>query len=191
MEVILASFSVDGSIGCWELKTRTERLCFSEHTMQVTGIVIGYGGCNTIIVLALENRTLRFDLLSSAWSLSNGKLLRNIVFPSIIDVIALNLVEQFFYADSRYGKIFIIALNAESVSKSEYGMHIVDSFSNHRYKSKEAKQRKNDNSAIGRRGAALGRRGAAFPRATYQFCQCSSWHPDFTPWQPKPVPVRI
>ncbi|KAI4297535.1 hypothetical protein L6164_037421 [Bauhinia variegata] len=133
---LLISGSEDGSVRVWnlfmifdDLRTREANHLyehsFSEHTMQVTDVSIGYGGCNAIIVSASEDRTCK------VWSLSRGKLLRNVVFPSIIDVIALDPAEQFFYAGSRDGKIFISALNAESVSKSEYGMHIVDSFSNH------------------------------------------------------------
>ena len=67
------------------------------------------------------------------WSLSKGKLLRNIIFPSIIDAIVLDPGEHVFYAGSRDGKIYIAALSAESTSKSNYGLHIINSLSNHRF----------------------------------------------------------
>jgi pre-rRNA-processing protein IPI3 len=60
-------------------------------------------------------------------------LLRNIIFPSIIDAIALDPGEHVFYAGSRDGKIYIAALNAESTSSSKYGLHIINSLSNHRF----------------------------------------------------------
>ena len=61
-----------------------------------------------------------------------GTLLRNIVFPAIIDAIVLDPAEHVFYAGSRDGKIFIAALHTESIVTSNYGMHIIGSFSNHR-----------------------------------------------------------
>ncbi|XP_028783345.1 protein ROOT INITIATION DEFECTIVE 3-like, partial [Neltuma alba] len=65
------------------------------------------------------------------WSLSRGTLLRNIVFPSIIDAIALDPAEHVFYAGSRDGKIFIAALNTEKIFSHNHEMHILGSFSNH------------------------------------------------------------
>lgn len=67
------------------------------------------------------------------WSLSKGKLLRNVVFPSIIDAIALDPGEQVFHAGSRDGKIYVAALNAESTFSNNYGLHIMGAFSNHRF----------------------------------------------------------
>ncbi|KAL6985077.1 hypothetical protein U1Q18_018455 [Sarracenia purpurea var. burkii] len=99
---------------------------FSEHTLRVTDVVAGYGGCNAIIVSASEDRTCK------VWSLSKGKLLRNIVFPSIIDAVALEPGERVFYAGGRDGKIYIAALNAQGTSSSSYGMHIIGSLADHR-----------------------------------------------------------
>ncbi|XP_021284761.1 protein ROOT INITIATION DEFECTIVE 3 isoform X2 [Herrania umbratica] len=65
------------------------------------------------------------------WSLSRGRLLRNIVFPSIIAAIALDPGEHVFYAGSRDGKIYIAALNAESSPSNSYGLHIIGSLSDH------------------------------------------------------------
>ncbi|PPD85845.1 hypothetical protein GOBAR_DD17224 [Gossypium barbadense] len=94
---------------------------FTEHTLRVTDIVIGYGGGNAIIVSASEDRTCK------VWSLSKGRLLRNVVFPSIIDAIAIDPGEHVFYAGSRDGKIYIAALNAESSPSDNYGLHIIGS----------------------------------------------------------------
>ncbi|RDX70085.1 Protein ROOT INITIATION DEFECTIVE 3, partial [Mucuna pruriens] len=133
---LLVSGSEDGSVRVWSLfmifdDLRSQQAnnlyeySFSEHTLSVTDIVIGYGGCNAIIVSASEDRTCK------VWSLSRGTLLRNIVFPSVIDSIALDPAEHVFYAGSRDGKIFIAALNTESIATNNYGMHIIGSFSNH------------------------------------------------------------
>lgn len=66
------------------------------------------------------------------WSLSRGKLLRNIVFPSVIDAICLDPGEHVFYAGGRDGKIYIAALNAPVTSYSSYGKYIIGSLSEHR-----------------------------------------------------------
>lgn len=65
--------------------------------------------------------------------MSKGKLLRNVMFPSIIDAIALDPGEHVFYAGGRDGKIYVAALNAESTYKNNYGLHIINSFSTHRF----------------------------------------------------------
>ncbi|XP_052487608.1 protein ROOT INITIATION DEFECTIVE 3-like isoform X1 [Gossypium raimondii] len=54
------------------------------------------------------------DHTCKVWSLSRGRLLRNIMFPSIIDAIALDPGEHVLYAGFQDGKIYIAALNAES-----------------------------------------------------------------------------
>lgn len=66
------------------------------------------------------------------WSLSRGKLLRNIVFPAVIDSISLDPGEHVFYAGGRDGKIYIAALNAPVTHTSNYGPHILGSLSEHR-----------------------------------------------------------
>lgn len=71
-------------------------------------------------------------IVFQVWSLSSGTLLRNIVFPAVIDAIALDPAEHVFYAGSSDGKIFIAALNTESSTTNNFGMHIIDSFPNHR-----------------------------------------------------------
>ena len=44
------------------------------------------------------------------WSLSNGKLLRNIIFPSIIDAIALDPGEHVFYGGVELGSSTLLHL---------------------------------------------------------------------------------
>lgn len=66
------------------------------------------------------------------WSLSEGRLLRNVVFPSIIDAIAMDPGEHAFYAGSRGGKIYIAALNAECNPDNRYGMYIIGALSDNR-----------------------------------------------------------
>ncbi|KAJ8763273.1 hypothetical protein K2173_026174 [Erythroxylum novogranatense] len=133
---LLVSGSEDGAVRVWSLfmifddnqKEQASQLyehSFSEHTLRVTDIVTGYGGGNAIIVSASEDRTCK------VWSLSKGILLRNIVFPSVIDTIALDPGENVFYAGSRDGKIYIAALNADSSCSNSHWLHIIGSLPSH------------------------------------------------------------
>ncbi|KAF6145760.1 hypothetical protein GIB67_016209 [Kingdonia uniflora] len=125
-ESVLISGAEDGCVRVWifdDIGMQAEACLyvhsFSEHTLSLTDIVSGYGGCNAIIISSSEDRTCK------VWSVSKGKLLRNIIFPSVIDAIALDPGEDVFYAGSRDGKIYICALNAESDPNSKIGMHII------------------------------------------------------------------
>nr|GEY40922.1 hypothetical protein [Tanacetum cinerariifolium] len=64
---------VSSSIYLWEVATG--RLLKKCH---------GYRGPNTIIVSASQDRTCK------VWSLAKGTMLRNIVFTSVIDAVALD-----------------------------------------------------------------------------------------------------
>ncbi|XP_050215311.1 protein ROOT INITIATION DEFECTIVE 3-like [Mercurialis annua] len=130
----LVSGSEDGSVKVWSLLmlfddyqmeqgSQLYEHSFSEHTLCVTDVVTGYGGGNAIIVSASEDRTCK------VWSLSKKRLLRNIVFPSIIDSLALDPGEHVFYAGCRDGKIYIAALNADSSSSKSNWLHIIGSLS--------------------------------------------------------------
>ncbi|CAN6583202.1 unnamed protein product [Malus baccata var. baccata] len=111
-------------------------------TLCLTVVVVGYGGCKAIIVSASQDPTscipcksLNIYYMSFAcyvWSVGSGRLLRNIVFPTIIDAIALDPGENVFFAGGRDGKIYVAALNAGSPLNSKYGFHLIDCFSNHR-----------------------------------------------------------
>ncbi|KAG8377598.1 hypothetical protein BUALT_Bualt08G0049700 [Buddleja alternifolia] len=132
---LLISGAEDGSIRVWSLflifdDARREdarhlfEYNFQEHSSRrVTDIKTGYGGCNAIIVSASEDRTCK------VWSLSSGKLLRTIVFPSVIDAISLDPGEHVFYAGGRDGKIYIAGLSAPATSNGDYGKHIIGTLS--------------------------------------------------------------
>ncbi|TQE10674.1 hypothetical protein C1H46_003577 [Malus baccata] len=133
---LLISGSEDGGIRVWSLiglfddyqsqqESHLYMHNFTEHTLCVTDVVTGYGGCKAIIVSASQDRTCK------VWSVGSGRLLRNVVFPTIIDAIALDPGENVFFAGGRDGKIYVAALNAESPLNSKYGLHIIDCFSNH------------------------------------------------------------
>ncbi|XWS24226.1 hypothetical protein CRYUN_Cryun28dG0082700 [Craigia yunnanensis] len=133
---LLISGSEDGCVRVWSLfmifddvrrqqASHLYEYSFTEHTLRVTDIVMGYCGGNAIIVSASEDRTCK------VWSLYRRRLLRNIVFPSIIDAIALEPGEHVFYAGSRDGKIYIAALYAASSPSNCYGLHIIGSLSDH------------------------------------------------------------
>ncbi|CAM8975098.1 unnamed protein product [Rhodiola kirilowii] len=132
---LLVSGSEDGNVRVWSLflifddhrREEAERLyehSFSEHSLPVTDIVCSVAGHNAIIVSASENCTCK------VWNIS-GKLLRSILFPTIINAIGLPPGEEVFYAGGRDGKIYIAALTAENSSSGSYGMHIIGSLPDH------------------------------------------------------------
>lgn len=133
---LLLSGSEDGCIRVWSLfrifddvqgyqASHLYERSITEHSLPVTDIVVGHGGCNAIFVSASLDRTCK------VWSLADGRLLRNVVFSSVIDVIALDPGEHVFYAGGRDGNIYIVALHAESKPHKEYGTHIVGLLSDH------------------------------------------------------------
>ncbi|KAL8513870.1 hypothetical protein ACS0TY_013112 [Phlomoides rotata] len=133
---LLISGADDGCVRVWSLflifdDARREdakhlfEYSFNDHSLRVTDVKTGYGGCNAIIVSASEDRTCK------VWSLSKGKLLRNIVFPSVIDAISLDPGEHVFYAGGRDGKIYIAGLSAPVTTSSNYGLHIIGALSEH------------------------------------------------------------
>ncbi|GAA0153410.1 hypothetical protein LIER_11655 [Lithospermum erythrorhizon] len=131
---LLISGAEDGCVRIWSLisifddmrREKSKHLyeySFSDHSLKVTDIVTGYGGCNAIIVSASEDRTCK------VWSISKGKCIRNIVFPSVIDAVAMDPGEHVFYAGARNGKIYIAALNAQCPPTKNYALHIIGSLS--------------------------------------------------------------
>ncbi|XP_058756704.1 protein ROOT INITIATION DEFECTIVE 3-like [Vicia villosa] len=133
---LLISGFKNGSVRVWSLlmifddvrrreASQIYEYSFSDHTLCVNDVVIGSGGCNAIIVSASDDRTCK------VWSLSNGMLQRNIVFPSKIKAIALDPAEHVFYAGSEDGRIFIVALNTTKIATNNQVSYIIDSFSNH------------------------------------------------------------
>ncbi|XP_042018765.1 protein ROOT INITIATION DEFECTIVE 3-like [Salvia splendens] len=133
---LLISGAEDGCVRVWSLflifdavrREETRNLfeySFHEHSLRVTDVKTGYGGCNAIIVSASEDRTCK------VWSLSRGKLLRNVIFPAVIDAISLDPGEHAFYAGGRDGKIHIAALNAPISQNSNNGPHVLGSLAEH------------------------------------------------------------
>ncbi|KAL6552685.1 hypothetical protein OROHE_008049 [Orobanche hederae] len=145
---LLISGAEDGCVRVWSLflifdDARREEArhlfeySFHEHCLRVTDVKTGYGGSNAIIVSASEDRTCKEknhvckNTLIKVWSLSRGKLLRSIIFPSVIDAVSLDPGEHVFYAGGRDGKIYIAALTVPATSNSNYGLHIIGSLSEH------------------------------------------------------------
>lgn len=133
-ESLLISGAEDGCVRVWSplmifddigrtAATHLYEHNFSEHTLKVTDIVTGHGGCNAIIISSSEDRTCK------VWSLSKGKFLRTIDFPSAINAVALDPCEHIFYAGGKDGKIYVVSLTGENTSASKYGMHIVGALS--------------------------------------------------------------
>ncbi|XP_042056724.1 protein ROOT INITIATION DEFECTIVE 3-like [Salvia splendens] len=133
---LLISGAEDGCVRVWSLflifdavrREETRNLfeySFHEHSLRVTDVKTGYGGCNAIIVSASDDRTCK------VWSLSRGKLLRNVLFPAVIDAISLDPGEHVFYAGGRDGKIHIAALNAPMSQNSNNGPHVLGSLAEH------------------------------------------------------------
>ncbi|PON94206.1 Guanine nucleotide-binding protein, beta subunit [Trema orientale] len=130
---LLISGGGDGSVRVWSLlkifddyltqqASHLYEYNFMEHQRCVNGIKAGYGGHNAIIVSASSDKTCK------VWSLSGGKLLRDIVFPSEIEAIAMDPVEAVFYAGGHDGKIYVAALHTDSPNSKNHGLHILRSF---------------------------------------------------------------
>eukprot|EP01018_Ginkgo_biloba_P023758 Gb_10613 [translate_table: standard] len=88
---------------------------FSAHTLPVTGIVSGYGGCSAIIVSS------SLDFTCKIWSLALGLLLRTIKFPAAVNAVVLDPGEYALYAGCTDGKIYVAALNVGTTADSVHG----------------------------------------------------------------------
>ncbi|KAM7279677.1 hypothetical protein ACFE04_006811 [Oxalis oulophora] len=134
---LIVSSSEEGNIKLWSLfmifddYEREQASHIYEHSFagyhsgRITDLAIGLGGGNANVVSACEDRTCK------VWSLSDGKLLRDIVFPTEIDAIVLDPSEHVFYAGGRDHMIYIASLNAESKPNKNYQKHIIGVLSGH------------------------------------------------------------
>lgn len=133
-DYLLISGSEDGSIKVWSLlmlfddemmeqASHPYKHSLSEHTLGITDIVAGFGSYNSIIVSASQDRTCK------VWSLVSGELLRDIVFPVIINAVALDPSERVFFAGGRDGQIYVASLTSDSPPTQKYGHHIITSLS--------------------------------------------------------------
>uniref|UniRef100_A0A804Q3U9 Protein ROOT INITIATION DEFECTIVE 3 n=1 Tax=Zea mays TaxID=4577 RepID=A0A804Q3U9_MAIZE len=77
---------------------------FSQHALPVTDIACFLGA---IAISSSEDRTCKI------WSLSEGRMLRSISFPTSIDSIALDPRSHIFYAGGRDGKIYVTAMGVD------------------------------------------------------------------------------
>ena len=77
---------------------------WSEHTLPVTALAIGTGGCRAIVVSVGADRTVQIH------SLGGGELLRTIVLPQPLTSVVMDPLEHSIYVGSSYGDIFDISL---------------------------------------------------------------------------------
>ncbi|CAD6265671.1 unnamed protein product [Miscanthus lutarioriparius] len=114
-DYLLVSGSEDGSIKVWDLITvldEQSRLeaqkpylySFSQHALPVTDIACFLGA---IAISSSEDRTCKI------WSLSEGRMLRSISFPTSIGSVALDPRSHIFYAGGRDGKIYVTAMGVD------------------------------------------------------------------------------
>lgn len=74
-----------------------------------------------------------FVLLHQIWSLSEGRILRSITFPAIIDSVALDPRSHIFYAGGRDGKIYVTSMGIDVSSHSSDDSSILGALDDHRY----------------------------------------------------------
>ncbi|TVU46444.1 hypothetical protein EJB05_05983 [Eragrostis curvula] len=134
-DYLLVSGSEDGSIRVWDLimlldeqarlEANTSYLYnFSQHALPVTDIACFLVG---VVVSSSEDRTCKI------WSLSEGRMLRSISFPAIIDSVALDPRSHIFYAGGRDGKIYVTAMGVDVNSHGSDDSSILGALDDHRY----------------------------------------------------------
>ncbi|TVU31788.1 hypothetical protein EJB05_23489 [Eragrostis curvula] len=132
-DYLLVSGSEDGSIRVWDLITLLDEQSrleantsylynFSQHALPVTDIACFLGG---IAVSSSEDRTCKI------WSLSEGRMLRSVSFPSIIDSVALDPRSHIFYAAGRDGKIYVTAMGVDVSSHGNDDSSILGALDDH------------------------------------------------------------
>ncbi|KAG8046916.1 hypothetical protein GUJ93_ZPchr0008g13701 [Zizania palustris] len=132
-DYLLVSGSEDGSIKVWDLITMLDEqsrleaktlhlYSFNQHGLPVTDVACFHGA---IAVSSSEDRTCKI------WSLYEGRMLRSILFPSIIDSITLDPRSHIFYAGGRDGKIYVTAMGVDVSSNSCDDSSIIGAFDDH------------------------------------------------------------
>nr|CAB3482671.1 unnamed protein product [Digitaria exilis] len=134
-DYLLVSGSEDGGIKVWDLITvldEQSRLeaqtpylySFNQHALPVTDIACFLGA---IAVSSSEDRTCKI------WSLSEGRMLRSISFPTSIDSVALDPRSHVFYAGGRDGKIYVTAMGVDISSHGSDDSSILGALDDHRF----------------------------------------------------------
>lgn len=137
-ESLLISGAEDGFIKAWPLLIALDEEAdvqaesqfqplhsFSAHTLPVTDIVSGYGGCSAIIVSS------SLDFTCKIWSLALGVLLRTIKFPAAVNAAVVDPGEYALYAGCTDGRIYIAALNVGTTSDGIHGDSIIGTLVDH------------------------------------------------------------
>ncbi|KAF0908561.1 hypothetical protein E2562_026348 [Oryza meyeriana var. granulata] len=132
-DFLLVSGSEDGSIKVWDLLTmldeqsrleaKTQHIYgFNQHALPVIDVACFHGA---LAVSSSEDRTCKI------WSLSEGRMLRSISFPAIIDSIVLDPRSHIFYAGGRDGKIYVTAMGVDVTSPSSDDSSIIGALDDH------------------------------------------------------------
>lgn len=132
-DFLLVSGSEDGSIKVWDLLTMLDEqsrleaktpylYSFNQHVLPVTDIACFHGA---IAVSSSEDRSCKI------WSLSEGRMLRSISFPAIIDSVALDPRSHIFYAGGRDGKIYVTGMGVDVTSHGSENSSILGALDDH------------------------------------------------------------
>uniref|UniRef100_A0A453SBP7 WD repeat-containing protein 18 n=2 Tax=Aegilops tauschii subsp. strangulata TaxID=200361 RepID=A0A453SBP7_AEGTS len=160
-DMLLVSASEDGSIKVWDLLTMLDEQSrfeaktpylynFNQHTLPVTDIACFHGA---IAVSSSEDRTCKvcarfifflfscgimkdlnahiFVIFPQIWSLSEGRMLRSISFPAIIDSVEIDPRSHIFYAGGRDGKIYVTAMGVDVSSQGRDDTSILGILDDH------------------------------------------------------------
>eukprot|EP01018_Ginkgo_biloba_P003055 Gb_20347 [translate_table: standard] len=128
-ESLLISGGDDGHVNAWPLirildiaegSNREMQVLslysWAAHTLPVTGIACGIGGCNSIIISCSLDCTLKI------WSLALGTHFRTLRLPTSIISVVVDPSERAFYAGGTDGRIYIGAL--QLFSRRNNGMNV-------------------------------------------------------------------